>query len=152
MSTANRIDDRVPCIQRINNLCLHMLKVKNIRGATATICRSAKVFKNKQKMQFKTLDATITLSDGTRDMPSISKRNDDATNDMCTAIGVSKAIINHVLFCHQEDSDWPLRTDKEVMDIFDKIFGTTEYNNALDEIRAMRKRYDADITNGSMFR
>lgn len=125
--------------------------MKNSRGITTTVSRSAKVSRNKQKIQFKTLDATITLSDGkdpNNDI-AIPKRNDDATKDMCTVIGVSKAIINHVLFCHQEDSDWPLRTDKEVMDIFDKIFGTTEYNNALDEIRQMRKQYDAEIVNGS---
>lgn len=119
-------------------------------GHSTTISRSAKVTKKNNKFQFKTLDATITVTDGTDRELTTSKRNDDATSDMCTAIGVSKAIINHVLFCHQEDSDWPLRTDKEVMDIFDKIFGTTEYNNALDEIRLMRKQYDAEIVDGSM--
>lgn len=125
--------------------------MKNLRGNTVTISRSAKVLRKNDKTQFKTLDATISLSDGNeRNDVTTSKRNEDATNDMCTAIGTSKAIISHVLFCHQEDSDWPLRADKEVMDIFDKIFGTTEYNNALDEIRLMRKKYDAEIINGSM--
>lgn len=74
-----------------------------------------------------------------------SKRIEDATVDMCVAMGVSKAIINHVLFCHQEESSWPLGTDNEVMKIFDEIFGTTEYNNALEKMRAMRKKYEASV-------
>lgn len=80
---------------------------------------------------------------------STSKRNNDATEEMCTAIGVSKAIINNVLFCHQEDANWPLGTDQEVMTRFDQIFGTTEYNNALDKMRAMRKKHDIDIKDKS---
>lgn len=80
-----------------------------------------------------------------------SKRIEDATVDMCVAMGVSKAIINHVLFCHQEESSWPLGTDVEVMKIFDEIFGTTEYNNALDKMRAMRKKYEASVKEKSMY-
>lgn len=78
-----------------------------------------------------------------------SKRLEDATVDMCVAMGVSKAIINHVLFCHQEESSWPLGTDVEVMKIFDEIFGTTEYNNALDKMRAMRKKYEGSVKDKS---
>lgn len=121
-----------------------------MRNITSTICRSAKVFKKNQKTQFKTLDATVTLTENDREVQT-SKRNNDATNDMCLAMGVSKAVINHVLFCHQEESDWPLKTDKEVMDIFDKIFGTTEYNDALDKIRKMRKEYEGDIKEKSIY-
>ncbi|XP_055313426.1 DNA repair protein RAD50-like [Sitodiplosis mosellana] len=120
------------------------LRVKNVRGIETTICRSAKVIKKGQKWQYKSLDATITLNENGREV-STSKRNNDATEDMCTAIGVSKAIINNVLFCHQEDANWPLATDQEVMTRFDQIFGTTEYNNALDKMRNMRKKYDNEI-------
>lgn len=120
------------------------------QNVTSTICRSAKVFKKNQKTTFKTLDATITLTENDREV-QLSKRNNDATSDMCTAMGVSKAVINHVLFCHQEEADWPLKTDKEVMDIFDKIFGTTEYNDALDKIRKMRKELENEIKEKSMY-
>ncbi|CAD7012324.1 unnamed protein product [Ceratitis capitata] len=37
-------------------------------------------------------------------------------------MGVSKAIINNVLFCHQEDSNWPLDESKKLKDKFDAIF------------------------------
>lgn len=90
------------------------------------------------------------MTENGRDIQT-SKRLDDATVDMCTAMGVSKAIINHVLFCHQEDSSWPLGTDAEVMKIFDEIFGTTEYNIALEKMRAMRKKYEASVKEKSTY-
>lgn len=119
-----------------------------MRGIETTICRSAKVLKKNKKPSFKSLDATITLNENGREV-SISKRNNDATEDMTTAIGVSKAIINHVLFCHQEEANWPLGTDSEVMSKFDEIFGTTEYNNALEKMRAIRKNYENVIKDKS---
>lgn len=111
--------------------------------------RSGKVIKKNQKLTFKSLDVTITLNENGREIQT-SKRIEDATVDMCIAMGVSKAIINHVLFCHQEESSWPLGTDVEVMRIFDEIFGTTEYNNALEKMRGMRKKYEATVKEKSM--
>lgn len=121
-----------------------------MRNIETTVCRSAKVIKKAQKYQFKSLDATITTNENDHEIMS-SKRNNDATEDMCTAIGVSKAIINNVLFCHQEDANWPLGTDQEVMTRFDQIFGTTEYNNALDKMRNMRKKYENEIKDKSLY-
>lgn len=79
-----------------------------------------------------------------------AKRINDATEDMCTAFGVSKAIINDVMFCHQEEASWPMGTDQELMAKFDKIFGTTDYNNAMDRIRQMQKQYDGEIKDKGM--
>lgn len=129
---------------------LYFSQFKTLKGSTTTICRSAKVFKKNQKSQFKTLDATITVEENGREA-NISKRNNDATEDMCTGMGVSKAIINNVLFCHQEEANWPLSTDQELMTKFDKIFGTSEYNNALDKMRQMRKQYESEIKDKSRF-
>lgn len=64
---------------------------------------------------------------------------------MCRAMGVSKAIIDNVLFCHQEDSSWPLGTDKELKEKFDAIFGTTEYNKGVETIRKKRKKYETMV-------
>lgn len=63
---------------------------------------------------------------------------------MCSALGVSEAIINDVLFCHQEEASWPLGTDRELKEKFDSIFGTSKYNKVVDNIRARRKKVDSD--------
>lgn len=73
-----------------------------------------------------------------------ARRVADATSEMCHAMGVSKAIINNVIFCHQEDSNWPLDESKKVKTKFDEIFGTTEYNKVLDELRKKQKIREDD--------
>lgn len=64
---------------------------------------------------------------------------------MAGFMGVSKAILNNVIFCHQEDSSWPLDEAKKLKDKFDAIFGTTEYNKAIDKLIKFRKKYDDDL-------
>ena len=56
-------------------------------------------------------------------------------------MGVSKAIINSVLFCHQDDSNWPLDEGKKLKEKFDAIFGTTEYNRAIERLIKLAKLY-----------
>lgn len=42
-------------------------------------------------------------------------------------MGVSKPIIEHVIFCHQETSNWPLTEGTKVKARFDEIFAATRY-------------------------
>lgn len=68
------------------------------------------------------------------------------TNAMVTEmIGVSKSILNYVIFCHQDDSFWPFEDGKKLKDKLDEIFGTTKYNKALEQLRNMTKDYNASI-------
>lgn len=56
-------------------------------------------------------------------------------------IGVSKAILNSVIFCHQEDSSWPLDEGKKVKERFDEIFDADKYSDCIDKLRKIRKEY-----------
>lgn len=117
------------------------LEVRNVQGARLSICRSMKLGMKRNKITFETLDATLNYlnnDDKTRS-ESISKRCADVDLVMSQFMGVSKAIINNVLFCHQEDSSWPLDEPKKLKEKFDAIFGISEYNKALDRIIKMRK-------------
>lgn len=64
-------------------------------------------------------------------------------------MGVSKAIINYVLFCHQEEANWPFGTDKEVQDKFAEIFETEKYDKVLDKIQKIRERQESVNKNKS---
>lgn len=44
---------------------------------------------------------------------------------MVSALGVSKAVLDNVIFCHQEESNWPLGEGKSVKQKFDDIFAAT---------------------------
>lgn len=42
-------------------------------------------------------------------------------------LGVSKAVLENVIFCHQEDSYWPLAEPSALKKKFDDIFEATRY-------------------------
>lgn len=42
-------------------------------------------------------------------------------------LGASKSIINNVIFCHQEESNWPLSESSVLKKKFDEIFSATKY-------------------------
>ncbi|XP_013113614.2 DNA repair protein RAD50 [Stomoxys calcitrans] len=119
------------------------LEVRNVQGARLSICRSMKLGMRRGKITFETLDATLNYlnddGDGKKAIDSISKRCADVDLVMSQFMGVSKAIINNVLLCHQEDSSWPLDEPKKLKEKFDAIFGISEYNKALERIIKMRK-------------
>lgn len=93
------------------------------------------------KSKFETVDNSIVLEREGKIPEDLSYRGVDVNTQMCLAMGVSQAVINNVLFCHQEDSSWPLDTDKKLKEKFDAIFGTTEYNKAIDKLIKFRKSY-----------
>lgn len=95
----------------------------------------------KGKCTFNTLDSTII--DSQRN--STGYRVEGANNEMTVTMGVSKAIINNVIFCHQEDSNWPLEEGKKLKEKFDSIFGTTEYNKAIDKMIKSSKEYNEEL-------
>ncbi|KAJ7459863.1 hypothetical protein FB451DRAFT_1182155 [Mycena latifolia] len=60
-------------------------------------------------------------------------------------LGVSKAVLENVIFCHQEDSYWPLAEPAALKKKFDDIFEATKYTKALDSIKALRKDRVAEL-------
>jgi hypothetical protein len=56
-----------------------------------------------------------------------------------TLMGVSPAVLEHVIFCHQEESNWVLGEPKVLKERFDAIFASTRYSKALEEIKKKRE-------------
>jgi len=105
--------------------------------------------------QYKALDSVLrtTADDGAK--ASISHRCADMDAQVPELMGVSRAILENVIFCHQEESSWPLQDPREVKKRFDDIFGATRYTKALENIRSLQRewakvtrdrRADADLT------
>ncbi|XP_030427861.1 DNA repair protein RAD50 isoform X2 [Gopherus evgoodei] len=59
---------------------------------------------------------------------------------MISALGVSKSVINNVIFCHQEESNWPLSEGRALKQKFDEIFSATRYIKALETLRQVRQK------------
>lgn len=71
-------------------------------------------------------------------MKSLSSKCLDINNEMARLMGVTEPLLNLVIFCHQEDSNWPLDESSKVKEKFDAIFAAQKYNDCLKEIKNQR--------------
>lgn len=95
---------------------------------------------------FKTLEGYIKVQDKSKgDIGSVSSRCADLNVHIPLALGVSPAILNYVVFCHQEESLWPLSEPSIVKKRFDEIFEATKYTKALESLKVIRKDYMYNI-------
>lgn len=93
---------------------------------------------------FKTLEGNLVIDvDGQR--KSISTRCADLDAQMPVYLGVSKAVLDNVIFCHQEESLWPLSEPSVLKKKFDEIFEALKFTKVLDNIKTLRKDYTTDI-------
>ncbi|KAF5398639.1 DNA repair protein RAD50 [Paragonimus heterotremus] len=123
------------------------LQIRDVQGQPMVISRALVATqrdKNKQGT-LKTLDGSIKrqLPDGRH--TSISSKCAELDNEMVTSLGVSKAVLENVIFCHQEDSNWPLQEAKVVKQRFDDLFASSRYVKALDAIRKCKQEKDSNI-------
>ena len=91
------------------------------------------------KSTFKALENLIRFKDGDGENSTSNRRCADMDNAIPALMGVTQAIIEHVIFCHQEDSNWPLSERPLLKKRFDEIFGSSRYTKALETIEKQRK-------------
>ena len=84
------------------------------------------------------MDGTITRKSKDDSISTLSMKCADINLEMLNTLGVSKPILNYVIFCHQEDSNWPLDEGSKVKDKFDEIFNSAKYKDCLKEIKKVR--------------
>ncbi|KAI8388332.1 uncharacterized protein BYT42DRAFT_491740 [Radiomyces spectabilis] len=111
------------------------------------ICsRSLSLTQRKNTVSQKTLDNTLQRKDPqTGEVVSVSSRCADMDAELPVHLGVPKAILDNVIFCHQEDSNWPLAEPGTLKKKFDEILASTKYTKALDSIKDIRKKKAQEI-------
>lgn len=110
------------------------------------ICRSIEASQKLKNITVKTLDSTITSKNTVSgEQNQLSSKCADINAEMLNCLGVSRPILNYVIFCHQEDSNWPLEEGSKVKDKFDEIFNSAKYKNCLKNIRDVRKKEMDDM-------
>ncbi|KAI0561237.1 P-loop containing nucleoside triphosphate hydrolase [Gracilaria domingensis] len=97
------------------------------------------------KTEFKTLDQTLKRMSKDDPGSTSSYRCNDINALLPQVMGVTKPVLNNVIFVHQEDSLWPLSDPKTLKEKFDDIFAATRYTKALDIIRKYRKDQAAEL-------
>ncbi|MCJ1309787.1 DNA repair protein rad50 [Agyrium rufum] len=115
-------------------------------GARMVVTRSLQLTVKKLTRSMKTLEGNLMMvKNGER--ASISSRVAELDTIMPQYLGVSKAVLENVIFCHQEDSAWPMSEPGALKKKFDDIFEAVKYTKAIDNIKALRKKHNEDFGN-----
>ncbi|OQR79242.1 DNA repair protein RAD50-like [Tropilaelaps mercedesae] len=101
-----------------------------------TLTRKDRTFK------FSTTDSTISNLERNQSMGS---KCVDINAFVCQALGVPKAVLQNVIFCHHSESDWPLGEGKALKERFDAIFAATKYVEVLEVLNKEKKESKARI-------
>lgn len=114
------------------------LQFRDANGEPVVVQRSMQsIQRGKKAPEFKTLEGVITrLKNGEK--VSVSSKCAEIDSEMISALGVSKAVLTHVIFCHQEESNWPLSEGKALKLKFDEIFSATKYVKVMENLRQVR--------------
>ncbi|KDQ20852.1 hypothetical protein BOTBODRAFT_124714 [Botryobasidium botryosum FD-172 SS1] len=116
-------------------------------GTKMMASRSMSVTAKKTGLTFKTLESLLAPVDGNKGgkRATISTKCAELDAEIPLLLGVSKAVLENVIFCHQEDSYWPLAEASVLKKKFDDIFEATRYTKALENIKTLRKERVAEL-------
>jgi DNA repair protein RAD50 len=117
------------------------LRFRNKAGKTSVVVRSMQLTKKKTKLEFKALDGCIRSAGENNQSISTSHKCTELDKHVPDMLGVSPAILENVIFCHQEDSNWPMGEGIILKKKFDDVFESTRYTKALEAIQKSKKEY-----------
>ncbi len=117
------------------------LRFQARNGNTMVVVRSFQVTQLKSSLRFKALDGTLRTADAEGVKKSNSIRCQELNKMLPEFLGVPQPILENVIFCHQEESNWPLQEGAIVKKKFDDIFESSRYTKALEAIKKVSKQY-----------
>lgn len=108
------------------------------------VTRSMQLTVQKTTRKFKTLECQLLINhDGER--TSISSRVAELDQIMPRYFGVSEAILDSVIFCHQDESLWPMSEPAALKKKFDEIFEAMKYTKAIENLKNLRKVKNSEL-------
>lgn len=115
------------------------LQFKSTSQVHMVATRSLQLTVKKTTRTQKTLEGHLTTKNQNGERSSASTRNAELDYLLPYHLGVSKAILNNVIFCHQDESLWPMSEPSKLKTKFDEIFEALKYTKAIDSIKKLRK-------------
>ncbi|KOS19148.1 DNA repair protein rad50 [Escovopsis weberi] len=115
------------------------LQFRSINGRQHVATRSVQLTAKQKTRQQKTLDCSlVVVNNGER--TTTSTRQAQLDEMIPERLGVSPAILDAVIFCHQDESLWPLSEPSALKKRFDEIFEALKYTKAIDNLKVLRKK------------
>jgi len=120
------------------------LKFKSTSQAEMVATRSLQLTVKKTTRTQKTLEGSLSMiKDGERTV--MSSRVAELDLILPQSLGVSRAVLDSVIFCHQDESLWPMSEPSALKKKFDEIFEALKYTKAIDNIKLLRKKQNEDL-------
>ncbi|GFQ04279.1 DNA repair protein rad50 [Phtheirospermum japonicum] len=122
------------------------LRFKTAARKDVVCIRSFQLTQKATKMEYKAIESVLqTLNPQTGEKVCLSYRCADMDREIPALMGVSKAILENVIFVHQDEANWPLQDPSTLKKKFDDIFSATRYTKALEVIKKLHKDQAQDI-------
>jgi len=115
------------------------LKFTSLIGQPVVCVRSFSLTQKATKKEYKAFESALQTFDSAGNKQCLSYKCADLNKLVPEMMGVSQAVLESVIFVHQEESCWPLSEDKVLKEKFDAIFASTKFTKALDEINKYKK-------------
>lgn len=114
------------------------LSFRSTTGESFVVTRNVQLVVKQASRTQKTLEGSLLLrSNGERQV--ISTKVLDLDRLVPEKLGVSPAILDAVIFCHQDESLWPMSAPADLKKKFDEIFEAQKYAKVIDNLKILRK-------------
>ncbi|RHY32910.1 hypothetical protein DYB32_002119 [Aphanomyces invadans] len=100
--------------------------------------RTYRLQQMKSNTKFSAMDGVVRMVNEHGEKVSINQKCGELDKHIPDLLGVSKAVLESVIFCHQEDSNWPLQEGAVLKKRFDDIFESARYTKALEAIKKLK--------------
>ena len=121
------------------------LKFLTPRNKDVLIVRNFQLSLKKNKYEFKRLEQVLKSINSNGELVTINSTCMDTDKQVPLLMHASKPILENVIFCHQEEINWPFSESGNLKKVFDEIFDTAKYTKALDDLKDVNKKFKEKI-------
>lgn len=123
-----------------------MVKVEflSAEGARLVVARRLQLTVKKTSRSLKSLEGSLLMAKNGEKL-AVSSRVAELDLLLPQYLGVSTAVLDNVIFCHQDESLWPLSDPSSLKKRFDEIFEAQKYTKAIENIKQIRKKHNEEL-------
>jgi DNA repair protein RAD50 len=116
----------------------------SINGQSMVVSRAMSLTKGPTTSKFSTTEGQLLLMNrGER--TTLSTKCAELDSQVPRFLGVPKAILEYVIFCHQEDSLWPMSEPSVLKKKFDEIFQALQFTKAVSALKDIQKEMSVEV-------
>nr|PVC53932.1 DNA repair protein Rad50 [Theileria orientalis] len=98
-----------------------------------------------KKLTFKATDSTLDITSADGNLRTLSLKSTQMDTTVPSYMGMSRALLDNVIFCHQDENNWPLEDASKIKARFDDLLETAGFTKALQSLSKARKEQETYI-------